>query len=187
MLEVRRVINMRSRLHPACVSCTPPEDDDLTIAATDHWKIVLHPDQTVPGALLLTSLRHVPKISELSEAESSEWFRLFRAVESTLEQLHGAAMVNVSCERNWAYRMPDPDPPLLDGQPNPHVHWHVAPRYDKVVLIDDETFEDADFGNPVEWRARRVSMPARQTLIAGLFDVLSRQPDVVATAPPQSE
>lgn len=178
MLQLRRIINERSELDTVCVSCTLPENDDLTFAATEHWKIVLHPDQTVPGALLLTSLRHVPKLSELTTDESAEWFLLVRAIEATLEQLHGAAMINVSCERNWAYRSPDPDPPLLDGRPNPHVHWHIAPRYGKPVQVGDETFVDADFGNPLEWRAKRLDSASRNTLIDGLFTKLSSQPGI---------
>lgn len=178
MLNVRRVINEASALDPVCVSCTRPEDDDLTFAASEHWKIVLHPDQTVPGAVLLTSLRHVPKISELTVAESAEWFLLFGAIEQSLEQLHGAAMINVSCERNWAYRETNPDPPPLDGQPNPHVHWHVAPRYRAPVQIGDDTFEDVNFGNPLLWCGRRISAATRTTLIEDIFDLLIGQPGV---------
>jgi len=182
MLRLRQVINERSQLNDVCVSCTPPEDDDLTFATTEHWKVVLHPDQTVPGALLLTSIRHVPKISRLTAAESAEWFLLFSVIEATLEQLHGAAMINASCERNWAYRSQDPDPPLLDGRPNPHVHWHIAPRYDKEVHIGDETFNDIDFGKPLRWRARRPAPSTRNALIDGLFSLLSTQPGVASVS-----
>ena len=46
-----------------------------------------------------------------------------------LEVALGATGVNLSCDRNWAYRERDPDPPFWEGRPNPHVHWHVVPRH----------------------------------------------------------
>lgn len=175
-LQIRRVVNERSKLDPVCVSCTAPEDDDLTFAVTDHWKVVLHPDQTVPGALLLTSLRHVPKLSELTLAESIDWFELFSTAEATLEQTMGADLVTVMCQRNWAFRADDPEPPLLDGHPNPHVHWHVAPRYRNMVTIGHESFEDETFGDLLVWRSRRVKPATQALLIESIYRGLVGQP-----------
>lgn len=175
VLQINRVTNRRSVLDPVCISCTAPEDDDLTFATTEHWKIVLHPDQTVPGALLLTSLRHVPKLSELTPAESAEWFLLYAVVERSLEQFLGADMVTVACQRNWAYRAENPEPPLRDGRPNPHVHWHVAPRYSQPVTVADEVFDDVDFGDPLVWRGRRAPVGVRSSLVAGLLGTFGKQ------------
>lgn len=181
-LRVRRVINHRSEFDPDCISCTPPENDALAFAATRFWKAVLHPDQTVPGALLLTSLRHVSKVSALTEEESSEWFALYRAVETALEVRLGAALVNVSCERNWAYRAGNPDPPLKGGKPNPHVHWHVAPRYSSAVSLGDESFDDVDFGGPLVWSARRPKPATASLLMDEVFEQIAAHPAVTAVS-----
>ena len=53
----------RVALDPACVTCTQPEHDPDVIAFTDHWKIVLHPDQTTAGSCLIGARRHVQKLS----------------------------------------------------------------------------------------------------------------------------
>ncbi|MAT05459.1 MAG: hypothetical protein CL424_10505 [Acidimicrobiaceae bacterium] len=153
------------QLDPVCVSCTSPEDDPLTFAVSQFWKVVLHPDQSVPGALLLVSLRHVAKVGELDEREALEFFALYRLIEAALENELGASMVNVSCLRNWAYREDNADPPWLDGRPNPHVHWHVAPRYARPVAIAGDRFVDGQFGEELIWRGERVGRDVQREII----------------------
>jgi diadenosine tetraphosphate (Ap4A) HIT family hydrolase len=152
----------RFALNPECISCTNPEDDPSTFAVSQHWKIVLHPDQTVPGAVLVVSLRHAPKLSDLTEAEAADFFRVAAALERSMESALTATMVNFSCLRNWSYRPHDPTPPWRNGAPNPHVHWHVAPRYDHSLTVLEQQFTDPDFGEELHWRSRTIS-PAIQT------------------------
>ncbi|MEM9749008.1 MAG: GNAT family N-acetyltransferase [Actinomycetota bacterium] len=154
-----------AHLDPVCVSCTAPGDDPITFAVTERWKVVLHPDQTTPGSLLIVSLRHVAKVGDLTTDETEEFFALFRRAEAALEHELGAAHVTLSCLRNWAFRSDDPDPPWLDGRPNPHVHWHLVPRYAEPVTIDDDTFVDDDFGHELVWRGRRISTHLADVLI----------------------
>jgi diadenosine tetraphosphate (Ap4A) HIT family hydrolase len=132
---------------------------------SEFWKLVLHPDQTVPGALLVVSLRHVAKVGELDEHETLEFFALYRLIEAALESELGASMVNLSCLRNWAYRADNADPPWLDGRPNPHVHWHVAPRYAQPVTIAGDTFVDERFGEELIWCGGRVRRDVEHEII----------------------
>jgi diadenosine tetraphosphate (Ap4A) HIT family hydrolase len=171
-LALRAPLHTRSLLHPVCISCTAPEHDPSTFAVSEHWKVVLHPDQTVPGSLLIVSLRHVPKLSELSTAEAAEFFELATVVERALEAEVGATMVNFSCLRNWAFREVNPVPPLLDGHPNPHVHWHVAPRYRRSVTIGGDEFIDHQYGEELRWEARYVVEEVRTELIRRLTNAL---------------
>lgn len=152
-------------LDAVCVSCTAPEDDRLRFAVSDRWKVVLHPDQTLPGAMLIVSLRHVAKVGDLDDDEMVEFFRLYRLVELAVESSLGASMVNLSCLRNWAFRSEHPDPPFSDGHPNPHVHWHVAPRHADPVRIGGQTFIDEDFGSQLTWRARRIDASVASAII----------------------
>lgn len=155
-------------LNPECISCTEPDDDPSTFAVSEHWKVVLHPDQTVPGAALLVSLRHVGKLSELSEVEAADFFVVSSALECAMEHELTASMVNFSCLQNWSYRRHEPTPPWRNGAPNPHVHWHVAPRYDHTLTVLHEVFEDVDFGAELVWRSRAISSPAQAELIQRL-------------------
>ncbi len=150
---------------PVCITCTPPEADPDVIVFTEHWKVVLHPDQTMAGACLIGSRRHAPKISALTTDEATDFFSLYAAVELALEQSFGADLVNLSCLRNWAYRDVDPDPPRLDGHPNPHVHWHVAPRYRMSITVAGQTFTDAEFGDELTWTGRRLEHRVRRDII----------------------
>lgn len=156
------------RLDPTCSACTPAEHESDPIVTTTHWKVVLHPDQTVPGACLISSKRHVPKLGALSSDEQAELLPLIAAVESALEQALGATLVNFECLRNWAYRAEAPEPPFLDGRPNPHVHWHVAPRYADVVEVAGERFEDPCFGERMRWSNRPAPEPVRHELVTRL-------------------
>ena len=155
-----------------CVTCTPPVADPDVIAFSEYWKVVLHPDQTVPGACLIGSLRHVARVGELSRDEATDFFALYSVVEAALESVLGADLVNVWCLRNWAFRRTDPDPPFLDGRPNPHVHWHVAPRYSSPVVFGDETFVDDEFGEQLTWRSRHIDEAVRRGLIERLRQAL---------------
>jgi diadenosine tetraphosphate (Ap4A) HIT family hydrolase len=168
ILVLRRVHPVRFALDPVCVSCTVPEDDPATFAISRSWKVVLHPDQTVPGALLVVSTRHVPRLCHLRHDESVELFGLLGLLERALEQSLGATMANFSCLRNWSFRSRDPIPPLLDGKPNPHVHWHVAPRYRDAVVVAGETFVDEDFGDELRWLGRFPSEAVASELIERL-------------------
>lgn len=158
----------RFLLDPDCISCTNPEDDPSTFAVSRHWKMVLHPDQTVPGAVLVVSLRHVAKISDLTDDEAADFFGVATALERSLENDLTATMVNFSCLRNWSYRHDDPTPPWRNGAPNPHVHWHVAPRYDHGYTVLDEEFTDVEFGDELVWRSRVISWPAQNELVRRL-------------------
>ncbi|MEM9038729.1 MAG: HIT family protein [Actinomycetota bacterium] len=162
-------------LDPACVSCTAPDDDPLTFAVTERWKVVLHPDQTTPGSLLIVALRHVAKVGDLTTDEAEEFFALFRLAEAALEHELDAAHVTLSCLRNWAFRADDPDPPWTDGRPNPHVHWHVVPRYDRPVTIGGVTFTDDDFGHELVWCGRRISTDVAGILIERIGRAMAAQ------------
>ena len=34
-----------------------------------------------------------------------------------------------------------------DSAPDPHLHIHVRPRYDKAVVINGSTYSDSEFGH----------------------------------------
>ncbi len=155
----------RSWPDPVCVSCTPPGRDGNLIFFTAHWKVLLHPNQCSPGNVLVVSRRHAPKVSALTREEAMDFHRVLRHLEPALETALGATMINLSCDRNWAYRERDPDPPFHDGRPCPHVHWHVVPRFRAPVRFGGLRWVDPTFGEPFRWRHRTVPDNVRRALI----------------------
>ena len=157
---------------PVCITCTPPERDPETVAFTEHWKIVLHPSQCGLGNVLLATRRHVPRMADLSDIEAQEFQAVLRVLEPALERAFGAQLINLAYQRNWAYRAHDPGPPFLNGQPNPHVHWHVTPRYAQPVEFRGLTFTDPTYGEPFEWRPFPVPDAVRRAILKRLQEVL---------------
>ena len=66
----------------------------------------------------------------LSELEDSEWddFKfLVRKLETSLNETFHPDLYNWSCFKNAAYRVKNP---------NPEVHWHLIPRYDREIEFE---------------------------------------------------
>lgn len=84
------------------------------IADYDHWLTLLRPQQPTLGALVLAAKSDVRTFSELPPAAFAELAEVTRDIEKVL----GAA---VRYERlNYLMLM------MVD----PHVHFHILPRYD---------------------------------------------------------
>ena len=84
------------------------------IAEHDHWVVLLRPDQPTLGSLVLAARSDATAFADLPAAAFAELAVVTRAIETAL----GAA---VAYERiNYLMLM------MVD----PHVHFHVIPRYD---------------------------------------------------------
>lgn len=117
-----------------CISCT--SDPDLF--ETTHWKVSLAPDQRYLGRSFVVLQRHAATLSDLTTEELLDWHHVVQIMEHTWNRALGATKLDWSCYMNLAYQF---DPP------NPHVHWHARPRYDKVQRVGGITFDDNEFGN----------------------------------------
>lgn len=104
---------------------------------TDHWLVILTPDQGYLGRCYVTLRDHKVNLSELSQIEWGEYADIVNRIELACKKALGATLFNWSCLLNNAYQVK----PYL-----PHVHWHFRPRYDSVKTIRDHTFQDPAFG-----------------------------------------
>ncbi len=77
-------------------------------------------------------------MSEMTDDEWEELRRLVCEVETCLKTVLGATLCNWSCLMNSFYKESDPDP---------HLHIHLRPRYDKPVMINGNTYIDSEFGH----------------------------------------
>ena len=153
-------------VNPQCASCTQPPEDALLIAFTEHFKVILHPNQCSLGNVIIASRRHVARICDFNAAEMAEFTPLFALVEPALEAAFEAELLNLYYQRNWAYRTQNPDPPFKDGHPNPHAHCHLVPRYSRPVEFDGHRWVDTTFGEPFVWGSVSLPAPLRLAIIA---------------------
>ena len=87
-----------------------------------------------------------------------------KRLELALTKAFNATLFNINCMMNDAY---------LKHPPNPHVHWHLRPRYSHTVVFEGRTFFDKEFGhrfNPE--KTRKVRDNLRDDIIARMITYL---------------
>ncbi len=131
-----------------CIACTPPENDMYTLGISKYWKLILHPWQAHIGSCLISLGRHEGNVSFLSDYEQLDFFKILVALETSLKAAFGINAFNIELLMNWAYREKNPEPNFLNGQPNPHIHWHIITRYKNSIKFADTIFTDPNFGEP---------------------------------------
>jgi diadenosine tetraphosphate (Ap4A) HIT family hydrolase len=83
------------------------------VRSYDHWMVQLRPKQATLGALVVICTEDVTSFSALSQAAAAEFHQVVCDVEQVLGQVFAFQKIN------WLLMMVDP-----------HVHFHVLPRYD---------------------------------------------------------
>ena len=122
-----------------CVWCDLSEEDkQYQMYETAFWSVFLSDEQDYIGRCILVLKRHCGSLSELTESEWKELRGLICKVETCLKTVLGATLCNWSCLMNSFYK---------ESAPNPHLHVHVRPRYDRPVTINGNTYIDSEFGH----------------------------------------
>ncbi len=121
-----------------CLGCKSSSSDKNFIFESKYWKVFLNPEQSYLGRCVVTLKRHCSSLSQLKSEEWIDFVNLVKKLESLLKKAFGATMFNWSCFLNDAYQ---------NNPPNPHVHWHLRPRYKQSVKFANRWFEDPDFSH----------------------------------------
>ncbi|KAG5365693.1 Bis(5'-nucleosyl)-tetraphosphatase [asymmetrical] [Yarrowia sp. B02] len=87
----------------------------------------------VPGHVLVSPLRVVDRVSDLTEEEASDFFLTVKKVAAVIEKEYPAQSLNIAIQ----------DGPLA-GQTIPHVHCHVIPRVAKDLESVDAIYRKMD-------------------------------------------
>lgn len=167
-----------AELHPSdqesgCSYCLPPHQTPDLICFSDFWTVRLHPKQAHLGAIIVCTSRHAPKVSELTHAELAEFQVAMSSLERSLVDAFGTVLLNYACSMNYAFRKDDPNPPLQDGKPSPHVHWQIYPRYKTTVEFAGTRFEDPTFGAPnITGRDQPIDPEVRSAIRARIIEGL---------------
>ena len=152
-------------LNPDCIACTKPEHEKFLLGFSDKWKVILHPWQAHIGSCLVTSRRHVGRISHLTANEITEFVTIVGILEQALEAAFNIDLLNCACLMNWAYKKDNAKPKFKEGKPNPHVHWHLITRCAQPIHLEGYRFEDPEFGDPYDpQRHLEISVDIKETI-----------------------
>ena len=86
---------------------------ETLIEEFDHWLVLLRPAQPTLGSLILAAKSDVTSFADLPDAAFAELAIVSRAIETALSTAVGHEKLNY----------------LMLMMVDPHVHYHVIPRY----------------------------------------------------------
>ena len=99
---------------------------ETLIEEFDHWVILLRPAQPTLGSLILAAKSDVTSFADLPDAAFAELALVSRAIETALSAAVAHEKLNY----------------LMLMMVDPHVHYHVIPRYSGTRTQNGVVFED---------------------------------------------
>jgi len=119
----------------------------------DHWVVLLRPTQPTLGSLVLAAKSNTTAFGELPVDAHAELKSVTQAIEGALDRLVGYAKINY----------------LMLMMVDPHVHFHVIPRYEGAREWGGLTFTDAGWpAVPQLGEAVTLEQADRDALVAEL-------------------
>lgn len=109
----------------------------ILVHKTERWLVYTHQQQGYLGRCVVTARRSLTSLSDMTDEDWLDFAALTKDYESKIKDVFGATMFNWTCMMNNAYK----------GGEEPHVHWHVRPRYSKDVSFQNTIFSDPQFGH----------------------------------------
>lgn len=110
-----------------------PIDDGEIFAKTSLSFAFVNLKPIVPGHVLVSTKRVVPRFTDLTPEETQDVWNLAQKVGQMLEKHHGASSLTLTIQ----------DGPAA-GQTVPHVHVHILPRKDGDFVPNDTVYEEVD-------------------------------------------
>lgn len=103
----------------------------------EHWCVLLRPAQVTLGSLVLAAKSEARAFSALAVAAFAELAAITADIERAFEELPRAEKINY----------------LMLMMVDPHVHFHVLPRYSGVRVFADVAFDDRGWPGPPDLKA----------------------------------
>ncbi|GGM01467.1 HIT family protein [Pseudomonas asuensis] len=97
-----------------------------------YWSVQLRPQQVTLGSLVLIAKEEATAFAELSPAAFTELKTVTTDIESTLKGVFNYSKLNY----------------LMLMMVDPHVHFHVIPRYNSPRTWADQEFSDSAWPGP---------------------------------------
>ncbi len=125
----------------------------------EHWCILLRPQQVTLGALVLASKHHATSLGTLPREAHTELHTCTTTLEQALMTFRPYDKINY-----MALMMVDP-----------HVHFHVLPRYAKTQMFDTTVFPDSGWPGIADLKSAPTLIEStRQSLHASLLDAFAQ-------------
>lgn len=102
------------------------------LSAYEHWVVLLRPAQATLGALVLACSEPATSFAEISVEACTELARVTRDLESTVGVCFDNDKINY----------------LMLMMVDPHVHFHVLPRYAAAQEFAGHRFDDPGWPGP---------------------------------------
>jgi len=99
-----------------------------------HWLLLLRPAQVTLGSMVVVSKSSAESLAAISDSAFAAFPEICQYAERALQDLFNAQKFNY-----LALMMVDP-----------HVHFHLIPRYSRPVYYLGEEFVDTNWPKPVE-------------------------------------
>jgi len=129
--------------------------EELSIKVQEHWTLSLRPNQVTLGSMVISSNAGQTSFSSLPTLAAEGLLEMFRDCERVAFGF-GADKVNI-----MALMMVDPV-----------VHFHVFPRYAKVVSFGGRKWEDAEWPAPLSLAATRIDSAELKQLCMSAVELL---------------
>lgn len=134
-------------MNKKCDACEFLKEPEHQILVTNNWNVGIGNNQAYFGRAFVTLRTHKGSLSSLSDEEWSEFQEIVQKLEKAYKETFGAEPLNWGCFMNYAFRT----------EPfNPHVHWHIFPRYKVAPVLNGVVYEDSLFGNFYDDNAERL-------------------------------
>ena len=130
-----------------CDACNFLKKPQHQVLTTNSWAVGIGNNQAYFGRAYVTLRSHKGSLSELSDDDWQEFKEIVCQLEPAYKDAFGAVPLNWGCFMNHAFRT-EPS--------NPHVHWHIFPRYKVAPILDCVTYDDPLYGNFYDDNAERL-------------------------------
>ncbi len=111
----------------------------------DHWVVLLRPAQVTLGSLVLAAKSDATAFGRLPAGAHAELATITADVEALLLEAIGYQRINY----------------LMLMMVDPHVHFHIFPRYEGSRTIDGLTIGDAGWPGPPDLKSGQNLSPAQ--------------------------
>jgi diadenosine tetraphosphate (Ap4A) HIT family hydrolase len=107
------------------------------VAEFEHWLVLVRPTQVTLGSLVLAAKSDGTAYGALPSAAYREQGRVVAEIEAALGAFCGYERINY----------------LMLMMVDPHVHFHVLPRYSEPRNWEDQSFPDAGWPGPPDLKS----------------------------------